>query len=289
MQALQPKEEVRVVEREEDQHSTAAAKTGCVGQAMVSAIHGANVGLLYSVLTSEWLFDVKSHKRENGLRGQNEAGKTDYTSAVKERWSEVKHGGRRFLDLSWRFGEYDASRAQGKSKSVWLTLHTTPPHDAKDKANKGKERIRHGQNGNRRLVGGEVESDEVLKLVEIDNLGRLGRGLLVGACVVPILPEMLVALAFFWATYLLGIAYALTAHRKSGNYALLGLLAFVHLPFLWVLWFPLVLLAFLGIVLFQSLRSRAHLATDARKVFGWLAGKESGSVLPSHVTTAKND
>jgi hypothetical protein len=67
-----------------------------------------------------------------------------------------------------------------------------------------------------------VENDEVLKLVEIDNLGRLGRGLLVGACAVPILPEMLVAFAFFWAAYLLGIAYALTSHRKSGSYALLG-------------------------------------------------------------------
>jgi hypothetical protein len=285
MQAPQPMEDARVVQREEDQHTT-AAKTGRVGQAMVSAIHGVNVGLLYSVLTAEWLFDVKSHKRENGyLRGQNEAGKTDYTSAVKERWSEVKQGGRRFLDLSWRFGEFDASRAHGKTKSAWLTLQTSAPRDAK--ATKGKERIRPGQND--RLVRGEVESEEVLKLVEIDNLGRLGRGLLVGACVVPILPEMLVAVAFFWATYLLGIAYALTAHRKSGSYVLLGLLAFLHLPFLWVLWFPLVMLAYLGIVLFQSLRSRAHLATDARRVFGWLAGKESGSVLPSHVTTAKND
>jgi hypothetical protein len=36
--------------------------------------------------------------------------------------------------------------------------------------------------------------------------------------------------------------------------------------------------------------TRAYLATDARRVFGWLAGKESGSsVLPSHVTSAKND
>jgi hypothetical protein len=102
-------------------------------------------------------------------------------------------------------------------------------------------------------------------------------------------------------------------------------LGFLHLPFVWVLWFPLVLLAFLGVVLFQSLRSRyafsveiwfmstsydllahcphslyslhpvgntnrAYLATDARRVFGWLAGKESGSsVLPSHFSSAKND
>jgi hypothetical protein len=74
-----------------------------------------------------------------------------------------------------------------------------------------------------------VENDEVLKLVEIDNLGRLGRGLLVGACAVPILPEMLIAFAFFWAAYALAIAYGLTAHRKSGSYALLSYVTAVYL------------------------------------------------------------
>jgi hypothetical protein len=172
-----------------------------------------------------------------------------------------------------------------------------------------------------------VENDEVLKLVEIDNLGRLGRGLLVGACAVPILPEMLIAFAFFWAAYALAIVYGLTAHRKSGSYALLSyvaikasiyllfiylfilffpfcvfiwllstlslfgvclltgpfvgvvgglgrVLGFLHLPFVWVLWFPLVLLAFLGVVLFQSLRSRY--------AFSCSTGRASHSLLAHH-------
>lgn len=261
---------------------------GRLGEAVVSAIHGANVGLLYSVLTIDWLFDLKGGKRADGKKEET----TSLANMVKKGWAETMHKGRRFLDLSWRFGEYDASRAKGKSKSAWLTLHTSPLLDGEGKRSyKGKERIRQsGQNDRERLVAGEVENDEVLKLVEIDNLGRLGRGLLVGACAVPILPEMLIAFAFFWAAYALAIVYGLTAHRKSGSYALLSVLGFLHLPFVWVLWFPLVLLAFLGVVLFQSLRSRAYLATDARRVFGWLAGKESGSsVLPSHFSSAKND
>ena len=166
----------------------------------------------------------------------------------------------------------------------------------------------------------------MLKLVEIDNLGRLGRGLLVGACAVPILPEMLIAFAFFWAAYALAIVYGLTAHRKSGSYALLSyvaikasiylfiiyylfffpfcvfiwllstlslfgvclltgpfvgvvgglgrVLGFLHLPFVWVLWFPLVLLAFLGVVLFQSLRSRY--------AFSCSTGRASHSLLAHH-------
>ena len=110
---------------------------GRLGEVVVSAIHGANVGLLYSVLTIDWLFDLKGGKRADGKKEET----TSLANTVRKGWAETTHKGRRFLDLSWRFGEYDASRAKGKSKSAWLTLHTSPLLDGEGRRSyKGKER-----------------------------------------------------------------------------------------------------------------------------------------------------
>jgi hypothetical protein len=127
------------VEKEEE------GVAGRVGQTIASAIHGANVGLLYSVLALDWLFDLKSdatHKRAAAADGGEAAAASGtLASTLKRGWSETKQKGRRVLDLSWRFGEYDASRAKGRSKSVWLTLQTSPLVDDDGKRTyKGKER-----------------------------------------------------------------------------------------------------------------------------------------------------
>lgn len=78
------------------------------------------------------------------------------------------------------------------------------------------------------MVKAEEVSEEVLRVVKVDDLGGVGKGLLLCACIIPIVPEMIAAFIFFWATYILCLAFGLTAHRKSRSYVTLGYRLFSH-------------------------------------------------------------
>jgi hypothetical protein len=298
-------------QQQEQQEHSAPNVVQRLRQALAYAFLSINTLLLYSILTFDWLrgYNEKKPQQEgtssssssvssprNGVENDSNGVATQQKPTQtrvdwRASWEDAKRMGRRFLALTWSVGEHEPSPSRASyDRSIWLSLRTRPLQaSASDEAGarnlvpKGKERLSKHDSG-AWPVEWNIESDEVLKLVEIDGLGTIGRFLVIGACLVPVLPELIVATGFFWSIYLLGIAYAFNAQRRSDSFFILWLLGFLHLPFVWVLWFPLVMLGFFSIVVVQSFRSRASMAKDIGRVIGLLFAKGA----PNDASSAMN-
>ncbi len=173
-----------------------------VSRTFINLLEIGNLLLLYSLLVWEWLLNYWPGKKGAGFGEE------------RGLLSSVKTAFLRFLTLKWRFAEL---QTEEQRSNVYLTLQTS--FRTEDNS-KGKERVGKQAEGLRtKLLESSIEDDRVLKVINVTNQGFLGRCLLGAMFLIPFAPEMVLALVFFWSTYLASAIYCLTNGLR--NYSLL--------------------------------------------------------------------
>jgi len=179
----------------------------------------------------------------------------------------------RAATLHWRVEPLAAGGPDGRP-SMWVTLHTSVS------SRPGPPTRTHRQRGDH-LVDDDVDAtcDKVLKVVDLAWVGAMGRMGLVLLLAVPVLPEMALAWAFFCSTYLVAVLYALSHARSFYGLPLLAVMV-MHVPLVWLVWFPIVAGAFTVLALVSSMRTWAYLTGDALKIISWLTENKYSTTSP---------
>jgi len=210
-------------------------------------------GLLYwHVLFLEWLAGYEP-----------KGGPTRRRSLADLAWTAVL----RAATSHWRIQEMATS--EGHPGGVWLTLPTTM---ASSRAAASRWAAAATTSAAKPVVVVEDDmdaADRILKVADLSRMSLPGRLLIFSLWAVPVLPEMILAWGFFWATYLVGVLYALSHPRDHHGAPLMALLV-LHLPIVWVLWLPSLLVVFTVMALVQALHSRAYLILDSLQIISWL-------------------
>jgi len=116
---------------------------------------------------------------------------------------------------------------------------------------------------------GGTYNETLLKLVNVSKLGnKAGRCLVLAIWAVPFVPELVALFTFFAAVYISAIAFALSLGKRYMAIPLI-LAIVLHLPFVWIFWFPPTVIAYSLVSFGIALHTRLFLLFDTIRILSY--------------------